>query len=57
MMHPRKIILLVMLIVFIVIRFIRPGRNESSKVLPADISKLAVVVDSIVVILKNVKKL
>ena len=46
-----------MLIVFIVIRFIRPGRNESSKVLPADISKLAVVVDSIVVILKNVKKL
>ena len=46
---------MVILLVFLVIHFIRPGRNESSEVLPADISKLAAVSDSIEVILKNVK--
>lgn len=42
-----------MLIVFIIIQFIRPERNESSEVLPADISKLAAVTDSVQVLLKN----
>ena len=48
-----KKILLVTLIVFIVIQFIRPERNQSTKRLPIDISKLVTVPDTVQLILKN----
>lgn len=52
-MRRKKKILLVIFFAFIAIQFIRPGRNESSEVLPADISKLVIVPDSVQLILKN----
>ncbi len=48
-----KIILLVFLVVFIAIQFIRPARNVSNQVLPNDISKLVRVPDSVQVFLMH----
>ena len=48
-----KRILIVLLIVFIAIQFIRPTRNVSIQVLPTDISKLVRVPDSVQVLLNN----
>jgi Haem-binding domain len=53
MMQRIKKILMAMLIVFIVVQFIQPERNENRKELPADISKLVSIPDSVKVILKN----
>jgi hypothetical protein len=47
-----KMILLVLLIVFIGIQFIRPVRNESEQVLSADITKTFNVPDSVLNVLK-----
>ena len=51
-MHIIKKILLVLLIVFIGIQFIRPVRNESEQVLSADITKTFNVPDSVLNVLK-----
>ena len=48
-----KKILLALLVVFIAIQFIRPARNVSNQVLPADISKLVKIPDSVQIILEN----
>ena len=44
---------LVLLAVFIVIQFIRPARNDSERLLPADISKLVTIPDSVQILLKD----
>jgi hypothetical protein len=51
-MHIIKKILLVLLIVFIGIQFIRPVRNESEQVLSTDITKTFNVPDSVLNLLK-----
>lgn len=48
-----KKIVLVLLVVFIAIQFIRPARNVSYQILLADISKLVKIPDSVQVLLKN----
>lgn len=48
-----KKILLVILIVFIAIQFIRPARNTSGQVLPADITKAVNIPGKVLDVLKN----
>ena len=48
-----KKILLSILVVFIAIQFLQPGRNISGRVLASDISNLVRLSDSVQVILKN----
>ena len=48
-----KKILLLLLIVFIAIQFIRPARNTSGQVLPTDITKTVKVPDKVLDVLKN----
>ena len=52
-MKVLKKILLVLLVLFIVIQFIRPARNTSGQVLPTDITKTVAVPDKVLDILKN----
>jgi hypothetical protein len=48
-----KKILLLLLIVFIAIQFIRPARNTSGQVLPTDITKTINIPDKVLDVLKN----
>ena len=51
-MHVIKKLLVVLLIAFIIIQFIRPVRNKSEQVLPTDITKTFNVPDSVLNLLK-----
>jgi hypothetical protein len=48
-----KRILLILLIIFIVIQFIRPARNQSGQVLPTDITKAVNIPDKVLDVFKN----
>ena len=52
-MRVFKKILLVLFIVFILIQFIRPARNQSGQVLPADITKTVNIPDKVLDVFKN----
>lgn len=52
-MRILKKIILTLSVIFIVIQFIRPARNISGQVLPADITKTLAVPDKVLGILKN----
>jgi hypothetical protein len=48
-----KKILLVILVVFVVIQFIQPARNDSGQMLPTDISKVFIVPENVQAALKT----
>jgi hypothetical protein len=48
-----KKILLVILIAFVAIQFIRPARNTSGQVLPTDITKTVNIPDTVLNVFKN----
>lgn len=50
-MRSKRKIFLFLLVVFIVIQFIQPARNENGQVLPTDITNMAVVPDTVKAIL------
>jgi hypothetical protein len=52
-MRLAKRILLVSGILFIALQFIRPGHNKSSQILTTDISKVVIIPDTVLTLLKN----
>jgi hypothetical protein len=52
-MRLAKRILLVSVILFIALQFIRPGNNKSSHILTTDISKVVKIPDTVLTLLKN----
>lgn len=48
-----KKLVVILLLVFVAIQFIRPARNKSDKILPTDISKLVNVPADVQVVLQN----